>query len=200
MNTIKESEFAFVDDGKESFRERLKKLIGTRSIRGAARQWGLSFSTLNNYLNKGTEPSFSAIRRIAHVEQVSLDWLAFGAEVNLCSKNLIHEEHNDHAPSSDNKLTAAWFMVLESTEPEEALKLIKLIHRKGIERVIEEAPGKGSSQATQHEFTELERALLQLPTEEQERLMALHEAKKGASEECGVTGPQSLTDKHKRAV
>ncbi|EEI9215422.1 hypothetical protein BAB39_004903, partial [Salmonella enterica subsp. enterica serovar Carrau] len=39
--------------------------------------------------------------------------------------------------------------------------------------------------------TELERALLQLPIEEKERLMALHEAKKGASEEREIASPQN---------
>lgn len=56
--TRNDDAFSFVDRGKESFRERLVKLIGNRSVRTAASDWGIPPSTLNNYIHKGTEPSF----------------------------------------------------------------------------------------------------------------------------------------------
>ena len=48
MATGKANEIAFDEGRKESFIKRLKSLVGNRSIRAAAKDWGLSFSTLNN--------------------------------------------------------------------------------------------------------------------------------------------------------
>ncbi|MGL9773784.1 MAG: helix-turn-helix domain-containing protein [Sodalis sp. (in: enterobacteria)] len=84
MRKKKTSNFAFDMDGKENFVGRLKQLMGNRSARAAASEWGLSFSTLHNYLTRGTEPSFTVVQGIAYKEHVSLDWLAFGSS---CTQN-----------------------------------------------------------------------------------------------------------------
>ncbi|MGL9772851.1 MAG: helix-turn-helix domain-containing protein [Sodalis sp. (in: enterobacteria)] len=84
MRKRKTSNFAFDMDGKENFVARLKQLIGNRSARAAANEWGLSFSTLYNYLTRGTELSFTVVQGIAYKEHVSLDWLAFGSS---CTQN-----------------------------------------------------------------------------------------------------------------
>ncbi|MGL9772952.1 MAG: hypothetical protein ACR5LG_00725 [Sodalis sp. (in: enterobacteria)] len=63
---------------------RLKQLTGNRSVRAAATEWGLSFSTLHNYLTRGTEPSFTVVQGIVYKKHVSLDWLAFGSS---CTQN-----------------------------------------------------------------------------------------------------------------
>ncbi|MBJ3693618.1 hypothetical protein JGC73_25500, partial [Salmonella enterica subsp. enterica serovar Typhimurium] len=72
MGYRKANEFAFDEERKENFIKRLKALVGTRSVRAAAKDWGLSFSTLNNYLSRGTEPSFIAMQAIAAKEHVTL--------------------------------------------------------------------------------------------------------------------------------
>lgn len=204
MTKLKENDFSFEDDGKESFKTRLKKLIGQRSIRAAAREWGLSFSTLNNYLNKGTEPSFTAIRGIASHEKVSLDWLAYGSQASEYNNKMNRMSQEVNSPMVSDKLAGAWLMVLESAEPEEAVRLIKLINRKGIERLLSDAPALNEQPMTHQinslELSELEQALIQLPEDEKTRLMALHEAKKGASEGGEVTTGSSANVKRKQAV
>jgi len=59
-----------VDGGEQDglLADRLRTLIGSRSTRAAAKAWDLSYSTLNNYLNRGTEPSLSVARQIAERE------------------------------------------------------------------------------------------------------------------------------------
>jgi len=178
MSEGKESELSFESDGKESFKQRLRELIGSRSVRSVARAWGLSFSTLNNYLNRGTDPSLSAVKSIAKAEGVSIDWLASGENRTQMNSIEIRATKGIGEINSSDKLSSAWLMVLESIEPHEAFSLIKLIHRKGIERVISEQ----IEAVTESHLTSVEKELLKLPKEEKERLMALHEAKKGASE------------------
>lgn len=94
----------------------------------------------------------------------------------------------------NGKLAAAWLMVLDSLEVQEAETILKIIHRKGIEWVISAC----NKTETIHKdvASHIEKALLALPVEEQERLMALHEAKKGASpEECEVDDVAGITCK-----
>ncbi|HCL5208590.1 TPA: helix-turn-helix domain-containing protein, partial [Salmonella enterica] len=74
----KDEDFSFVLEGKDNFRQRLQSLIGNRSVRAAAKDWGVPVSTLNNYIHKGTEPSFKIVCLISNKEQVSLNWLAYG--------------------------------------------------------------------------------------------------------------------------
>ncbi|CFQ99358.1 Bacteriophage CI repressor helix-turn-helix domain [Yersinia frederiksenii] len=168
--TQKENAFAIPLEGKESFSSRLQKLIGNRSVRAAAKDWGLPTSTINNYLHKGTEPAFKMVLAIAKAEGVSLEWLASGS-------NETHEELNKNhqvqqsTPEMVDPLRYAWMMVYESLNADEAGALLRVIHKKGVDGIVELATANS-----------LDIELLQLPTEEKERLMALHEAKKGASE------------------
>ncbi|WP_419792693.1 helix-turn-helix domain-containing protein [Serratia fonticola] len=69
---------SFQEPGKETFKDRLKALIGERSVRDAAEAWGLSYSTLNNYLNRDTVPGLNVAQYIAQCEGVDLEWLATG--------------------------------------------------------------------------------------------------------------------------
>lgn len=175
MTTRKENDFAISDEGKEKIADRLRTLIGKRSVRAAALDWGLSFSTLNNYLTRGTEPSLNMAIKIAHVERVSIEWLATGVEP---------ERRNEKVAPLENQSAAkiAWLMVLESLDDSEVHALLRAIHKKGVDGIVELATANS-----------LDVELLQLPTEEKERLMALHEAKKGASESCveNTSGGQS---------
>ncbi|HEP1045393.1 TPA: hypothetical protein QIY62_003969 [Serratia marcescens] len=170
MGYRKANEFAFDEARKESFRTRLKKLIGGRSVRAAAKDWGLSFSTLNNYLTRGTEPSLVAMIAVASKEKVSLDWIAFGTS-NVKSESIKGDVSNES--QSIDPLAMAWNMIFSSLNRHDIEALISLIHREGARGILSttEAPGN------------LDQLLLGLPKEEKERLLALHEAKKGALEE-----------------
>jgi len=170
MGYRKANEFAFDETRKESFRSRLKKLIGQRSVRGAAKDWGLSFSTLNNYLTRGTEPSFVAMIAVASKEKVSLDWIAFGT-TDVKSESIAGNMSNESQVV--DPLAMAWNMIFSSLNRHDVEALISLIHREGARGILSTTESPGN----------LDQLLLGLPTEEKERLIALHEAKKGALEE-----------------
>ncbi|AUZ77091.1 MULTISPECIES: LexA family transcriptional regulator [Aeromonas] len=57
--------------------DRIKEVIGKRSIRQAASDWGLPFATVNNWL-KGAMPALDTIAEISKKEGVSLEWIAYG--------------------------------------------------------------------------------------------------------------------------
>lgn len=192
----KENEFAIQDSGKENLASRLRKLIGTRSARSAAAEWGLSFSTLNNYLNRGTDPSFSVMQTIATKEGVSLDWLAFGMK----ESNRVHPVNDTAQQAPSDGLEIAWLLVYKALDKDDLEALMGLLLKEGARGVLALSCGKERiNQTVRHELTELERALLRLPAEEQERLMALHEAKKGAFEGSEVELSQSLASEKKQA-
>ncbi|EPO2452344.1 hypothetical protein ACT7LO_002682 [Providencia rettgeri] len=142
MNRKKALEISFQDKVKESplttknaFKERLKILIGNRSIRTAAKDWGLSFSTLNNYLTKDTDPALSTIQSIATQENVSLDWLVNG------------QTQEDGAPStntendSKSELSSIWYMLFNIMTTEQINQLIRIITTKGIDGILESNNG-----------------------------------------------------------
>jgi len=126
-------EVSFADDEKESFKQRLQQLIGHRSVRAAARDWGLSVSTLNNYLTKGTEPALKVVQVVAKKEHVSLDWLANGIESSVQASP---PPTTTQSIQSENHLRNKWLMVLDSLDEPDALALIKAIHRKGVEGLL----------------------------------------------------------------
>lgn len=74
-------DFAFVVDGKESFKSRLQHLIGTRSVRAAAKDWGVPVSTINNYLQKNTLSVAWASLEAGEQEQLAKLLARKGAEV-----------------------------------------------------------------------------------------------------------------------
>lgn len=112
---------------KETTADRLKKLIGNRSVRAAAKDWGLPYSTVSNYLTRQIEPSLDAAIRIAQAEQVDLIWLAKGSG-----------EARTEIPTNEplSSLEQAWRLIYESMGPEVISEFVKLIHRKGIEGIL----------------------------------------------------------------
>ncbi|WP_053091602.1 MULTISPECIES: helix-turn-helix domain-containing protein [Serratia] len=132
MNS-KANEFAFPDGGKESFKDRLQQLIGSRSVRAAAKDWNLPTSTINNYLHKGTEPALKVVLAVAEAEGVSLEWLATGLNKDENNSNKVQHNHEGqnstlHHPDSDYQ----WFKVIwDSLEQHERHRLSRLLGRKG---------------------------------------------------------------------
>lgn len=126
----KDEDFSFVAEGKDNFRQRLQNLIGNRSVRSAAKDWGVPVSTLNNYIHKGTEPSFKVVCLISNKEHVSLNWLAYGVED-------ASQPQQPQQPQQDTSCTGGGAQTLiaiwESLEPEEKLHVSKQLGRKGAE-------------------------------------------------------------------
>lgn len=163
----KQTEVAIQGAAKETLSDRLRSLIGNRSARAAAQEWGLSFSTLNNYLNRGTEPSFGVAARIAEHEGVSIEWLAFGGELNskTNSKTTSEEVVNSIPPSTDilDPARYAWLMVYESLDKEEVEALLRLIHKRGVDGILN---AKAAEDIAAQDF-------LQLSEADQQRVLRL---------------------------
>ncbi|EOQ2240450.1 helix-turn-helix domain containing protein [Escherichia coli] len=119
--------FSFDAPGKESFKARLLSLIGTRSVRAAAKDWGVPVSTLNNYIHKGTEPSFKMACLISNKEHVSLNWLAFGSDENTPRTPCCSTVDAGNLDNANQTITA----ILSSLSTDEQLELARLLGRKG---------------------------------------------------------------------
>ncbi len=188
MGYRKANEFAFDEERKENFIKRLKALVGARSVRAAAKDWGLSFSTLNNYLSRGTEPSFIAMQAIAAKEQVTLDWLAFGHEPdsNLDRAIAVDEVHRGYADPAK----CAWNMIFDSLEPDDQKKILEYCFKEGARSMV----GLVAS------VKDVDMCLMNLPLEDKERLLRLNEQlKKGSSEANQQTAEAGLTSHDKKA-
>ncbi|MBN6412584.1 XRE family transcriptional regulator [Escherichia coli] len=132
MDKLKGKFLSLPGETKESIPDRLRKLIGKRSVRAAAKDWGLSFSTLNNYLTRGTEPSLSVARQIAMIEGVTIEWIC-GSH---CEPHEHHEEainiHNENAKLIMNIINA-----LDAKDIERLSKTLALNGAKYLTRVLE---------------------------------------------------------------
>ena len=64
--------------GIESFHERLKELIGSKSVRAFGDKVGISEGGLRKYLQNGSKPTFDKLVAIAEYSRVNLQWLATG--------------------------------------------------------------------------------------------------------------------------
>lgn len=173
MSDSKVSGFVFEEDRKASLVERLKKLAERhKSLRAAAREWGLSFSTLNNYLNRGTEPSFFVMQNISIKESVSMDWLAYGSNDPFEFNKVIERLHDrtQNSPGIDT-----WCMIYDNLTNEDRKTLIGFCLKEG---------GRGMVRAVM-QFEGLDNELLSLSPAEKERLIRLHEQLKKGSPEAG---------------
>ncbi|MCZ6051561.1 helix-turn-helix domain-containing protein [Escherichia coli] len=157
--TKNDDAFSFVARGKESFRERLVKLIGSRSVRTAANDWGIPPSTLNNYIHKGTEPSFKIACLISNKEQVSLNWLAYGEEPSSKASSLSNQT-TQPSPDITNELVSE---LLKRASTEDKELLISAICDMGIKGILERLQ-QLTRQATQadSDLDELENAIRRL--------------------------------------
>lgn len=68
-------------DRQDELRERIRALAHrVGSVSELARRASLSQATVAAYVNRGSEPSTSALVRLARAGEVSISWLATGAE------------------------------------------------------------------------------------------------------------------------
>jgi transcriptional regulator with XRE-family HTH domain len=150
------------DTSVEGLAYRLRLLIGSRSTRSVAKAWDLSYSTLNNYLNRGTEPSLSMAKKIADREGVSVEWLASGVHKEppaLLTDN--GATTGENRPTKD-PLEFAWSMVFNSLDKNEVEALLKVIHKEGVKGILHDS-------LLQSDF---EQQLYSLSTSQRERFYA----------------------------
>ncbi|WP_437888586.1 helix-turn-helix domain-containing protein [Phytobacter sp. V91] len=206
MISEKENELAIEDNGKESIADRLRTLIGNRTVRAAANDWGLSFSTLNNYLTRGTIPSLKVAISIARKENVSIGWIGNGVETVVCdeihsstSSEKTHQSAVDNSiqtamtatPIKDEKfLSLTWAMFFEALNSQEKNQLIDVFAKIGVKGVLALLSGETSHAEK----------WLTLSPNEQERLLRLHEQlKKGTPEADRSVADSDLTINDKKA-
>jgi hypothetical protein len=130
-----------------SLADRLRYLIGNRSTRAAAKAWQLSYSTLNNYITRGTEPSLSVAAKIAELEGVSMELLAWGYRENdpvQTDENPAVYHVNRPEPAQNEPLLMAWMMVFNSLDTAEQEGLLRLIHKEGIKGILRESEQRHS--------------------------------------------------------
>ncbi|CNI60791.1 hypothetical protein ACROQ8_004099 [Yersinia enterocolitica] len=135
--------FSFEEESKESLKDRLLKLIGDRSRRAAAQDWGIKYATLNNYLTgKGSVPRPNVARQIAEAEGVSVEWILNGTnEPGKESSNgngtkvmqQSHEPRFSPVPAHIQGLVD----MLEILTTEEAEKVLRVLKKKGVDTLLE---------------------------------------------------------------
>ncbi|HDT6532016.1 TPA: helix-turn-helix transcriptional regulator [Klebsiella michiganensis] len=196
MPEEKETEFALDEDEKESISVRIRQLIGTRTVRMAAREWGLSFSTLNNYLTRGTEPSLNVAIKIANVEGVSVEWLATGEHPPTLSNDRPRKgaaastSKRDEVSPPQEAESMAWNVILNALDKDERALLINSFVTIGARRIIRMIC----------KINDVNSYWQDLTNEEKERLIRVNEQmKKGASETDQQMTQAGLTSSGKKA-
>lgn len=189
MTVRKESKLSLPEQGKESIQERLRLLMRGRSLRKVSMDWGLPYSTINNYFTKGTSPSVEVIAAVSKIENVSLDWLITGKSNDAPS---IHESTSSGIEDAD-ELRAAWMTAYKFMNKTEAEALLRIIISGG---------ARGLIKLAEHEAS-LEEIFMLLPAELKARAIELvdaHvEAKKGASEGSELSNTASPASDQKQA-
>ncbi|WPU22600.1 hypothetical protein RI049_21630 [Cedecea neteri] len=209
MANQNEEGFSFLRNEKESVQERLKSLFNGRSLRQASIDWGLPYSTLNNYFSKGATPGLDVVIRVAEIEGVPVGWLATGRnEVVMMdeahrgtaadtSLDMSNQESCDvtaatatKETTADSGISLAWNMIYDALSPAERVSLINLFVKIGAKGILEKM---------QH-INEFDSAWEQLDSEEKERLIRLNEQlKKGSSEPDQQASETGLTSSNKKA-
>lgn len=91
-----------------TFSDRLRKLIGERSVSEFARTVGLGESLIRKYL-KGSEPTLSRAHQIAEATQCSFEWLASGKgypyrEADIVDLEALHAAHRLISSVTDQRI------------------------------------------------------------------------------------------------
>ncbi|EEA1794009.1 XRE family transcriptional regulator, partial [Salmonella enterica subsp. enterica serovar Muenchen] len=127
-----EERFSFPIDGKESIQERIKQLVGDRSLRKASQAWGLPYSTLNNYFEKNTTPGLHVVATIAKVENVSLEWLVYGEERTTNEQKTADHSHTQSTSFNENDLVNELFRRANQDDREKLINALCDIGIKGV--------------------------------------------------------------------
>lgn len=125
---------SLLEHEKETFADRLLVLIGGGSVRAAAKKWGLSYSTVSNYLTRGTIPALNVAHSIAHIEGVSLEWLATGSNEQV--KNVIQQPIRKATQAAPPHL-AGLFDLMDILSEDEASQVLKVLKKKGVDTLLD---------------------------------------------------------------
>ncbi|WP_140918333.1 hypothetical protein [Limnobaculum xujianqingii] len=126
---------SFPGDGKETIQERLKGLMKGRSLRQVSFDWGLPYSTINNYFAKGTMPGVDVLVAVSNIEQVSLEWLILGT----CQAQETEDQSNTHEQaivSPIDEESDYIVKIISMLDQESRKKLLKVLLMKGAEAVL----------------------------------------------------------------
>lgn len=126
-------DLSFSQDRKENIQDRIKQLVGTRSLRKATADWGLPYSTINNYFEKGTTPGLNVVATIAKIENVSLEWLVYGENGGFPNV----EKKDDVTGYVDCSNVSIVNEILRRAAPEDREHLIDMLCCIGIKGVLE---------------------------------------------------------------
>ncbi|EPG4110223.1 MULTISPECIES: helix-turn-helix domain-containing protein [Klebsiella/Raoultella group] len=210
MENQKENNFSFEHNAKASIQDRLRYLFKGRSMRQASIDWGLPYSTLNNYFAKGATPGLDVVIRISAYEGVSIGWLATGmsdwgtgkttdaldmlygdesTNPSYSNKERFDEEPSGHHYKQEDALLLTWGAIFDALNANDKAKLINIFVTFGAQGIIR----------IFNNFNEVDSEWTELTTEEKERLIRLNEQlKKGsleASEDVAKPGPSSSSKK-----
>ncbi|ECF5166298.1 helix-turn-helix transcriptional regulator [Salmonella enterica] len=192
----KENAFSFTDEGKESIQDRIKQLMGNRSMRQTAIAWGLSYSTLNNYFEKGTTPGLKVVKDICQAENVSLEWLVLGKGNQFPQPQTQRSSQQPQQPQQPQQYEAARdkdvqviLAIWQGLEPKEREDLSKLLSRRGgdflailLDQHIQEL----------HELMGVRRLLaLELKNMPEERVREIYEEYETAGDRLNLTDKQA---------
>lgn len=164
----KDRERFFLRYGINRFPERLKEAMRRADIPSnnqLAKVTELSEATIRKYLKGETYPTLDRLASLADACRCSLAWLASGDDDR--PQNETH--FNDPLVNNNDSVPQEFTRVLSYLTEEQIKRFLKVIYTRGIDTILQ-LDG------------DLDTQLAALPFEEKERLLALHEAKKGASE------------------
>lgn len=169
----KDREQFFVRYGINRFPHRLKEAMKTAGIPSnnqLAKDTDLSEATIRKYLKGETYPTLDRLALLAEACGCSLSWLASGCseggnEIEYKNDNLVYKDENKVSEVEN---------ILSYLTNEQKVKFLRVIYTKGVSSILSLDDA-------------LDAKFLALPESEKERLFALHEAKKGASEGSEVT-------------
>lgn len=213
MTEVKGNKLAIEGEGIANIQERLKQLFKGRSLRQASMDWGLPYSTLNNYFSKGATPGLDVVIRIAQLEGVPISWLASG-------KNDVIDFGESHRGTSDSKMSNTIAAPIPeygsslqiaftgtpicsdaalATTWETIFQSLSLSERSALVSSFVKIGAKGILQAL-NQVNDADSSWMSLSYEEKERLIRLNEQlKKGTSETDSGVGQQDLASTDKKA-
>jgi transcriptional regulator with XRE-family HTH domain len=164
----KNREQFFLQYGINRFPERLKEAMARAHIPSnnqLAKLTELSEATIRKYLKGETYPTLDRLALLADACSCSLAWLASGEGKG----DMDTIKTNEGFGKINEKKDSEFENILSYLTDEQREKLLKVIYTQGIATILRLDDSLGTQ-------------LLALPDEEKERLLTLHEAKKGASD------------------
>ncbi|EAT8527274.1 bacteriophage CI repressor [Salmonella enterica] len=161
-----EERFSFPIDGKESIQERIKQLVGDRSLRKASQAWGLPYSTLNNYFEKNTTPGLHVVATIAKIENVSLEWLVYGEERTTNEQKTADHSHTQSTSFNENDLVNELFRRANQDDREKLINALCDIGIKGVLSKLQQPEAQHSQPEREYTKEELEAMIRALPVRE----------------------------------